>query len=226
MTNAYKLPDSYLALDLETNGLPKKGDFSAVDITEIGWVEVVDRKIVSERNWLCKPVDKDGKQIPQTAKIVEITGITDELLASQMNTINVMGLVLPILLHEDLPLIGSNIIGFDKHLLDKYCDLLGLPLINNRRYIDNAALFKSYRRAHSNGHSNWDMPLNQDTFYEWAKAILAFSWRQDKIKYNVDAALGYLAIPLFGITGNRHRAVFDCKCCNLIVEKLREEMGI
>jgi DNA polymerase III epsilon subunit-like protein len=222
----YKLPDSYLALDTETNGLPKAGDFSKVDITEIGWVEVRDRQVVGERNWLCKPIDKDGKQISQTAKIVEITGITDELLASEMDTVAVMKLVLPILLDSDLPLVGSNIIGFDKHLLDKYCDILGLPLIDDRRYVDNAALFKSYRRAHSNGHTDWDLPNSQDEFYKWAKAVLAFSWRQDMIKYNVDAALGYLAVPLFGVTGDRHRAVFDCKCCALIIERLREEMNL
>jgi DNA polymerase III epsilon subunit-like protein len=175
---------------------------------------------------LCKPVDSDGNQVPQTAKIVEVTGLTDDMLVDEDTTLEVMRRVLPVILNSDKCLVGSNIIGFDKPLLDKYCDLLNLPRIEENRFIDSAALFKSYRRAHSNGHDNWDLPESQDSFYTWATAVLAFSWRQDKIKYNVDAALGYLAVPLFGVTGDRHRAVFDSKCCHLILEKLREVMDL
>lgn len=222
----YKLPTSYVALDLETNGLPKKEDYSEVEITEIGWVIVVDGEIVGEHNELCKPVDSQGNQVPQTAKIVEVTGLTDAMLHDKEPTLEVMRRVLPVILNSDKPLVGSNIIGFDKPILDKYCDLLGLDRIAEDRFVDTAALFKSYRRAHSNGHDNWDLPASQDAFYPWAKSVLAFSWRQDKIKYNVDAALGYLAIPLFGVTGDRHRAVFDSKCCHLILEKLREVMNL
>ena len=223
----YKLPDNYWALDTETNGLPAKGgDFSAVEVTELGWVSVKDRVYDNEFNALCKPVDKDGNQVPQTAKIVEITGLKDEMLKDKPPTIEVMETVLPLILNSDMPLVGSNIIGFDKHLLDKYCDLLGLPLIPEVRYVDNAALFKVYRQAHVAGHENWNLPNSQEEFFKWAEAVLAFSWRQVKVKYNVDAALGYLAIPLFSVTGDRHRAVFDCKCCHLIVEKLREVLGL
>lgn len=223
---SYKLPTSYVALDLETNGLPKKDDYSEVEITEIGWVIIEDGEIIGEHNELCKPVDADGNQVPQTAKIVEVTGLTDAMLADKEPTLEVMRRVLPVILNSEKPLVGSNIIGFDKPLLDKYCDMLNLPRIEESRFVDTAALFKSYRRAHSNGHTDWELPADQDSFYMWAKGVLAFSWRQDKIKYNVDAALGYLAIPLFGVTGDRHRAVFDSKCCHLILEKLREVMDL
>ncbi len=223
-----KLPTRYVALDLETNGLPKKGDFSEVEITELGFIEVNDGVIEAEYDVLCKPVDKDGVQLPLSAKIVEITGITDDLLEDKPPTIEVMAEVLPIIINDDLQraLIGSNIIGFDKPIIDKYCDLLGYDRIDEVRFIDTAALFKVYRRAHSEGHTNWDLPYSQDQFYVWAKEVLKFSWQKDKIKYNVDAALGYLAIPLFGVTGDRHRAVFDCKCCHLIMEKLREVLSL
>ena len=223
----YKLPDSYLALDTETNGLPKKDDYSEVEVTEIGWIIVSNREIIGEEDYLCKPVDKDGNQVPQSAKIVEVTGITDDMLKDKPPTIEVMRNVLPHLLErDDLPLVGSNIIGFDKHLLDKYCDLLGFDRIANERYVDSAALFKSYRRAHAEGSNNWDIPESQDKFYMWAKSMLAYSWQKDKVKFNLDAALGYLAVPLFGVTGDRHRAVFDCKCVHLALEKLREEMSL
>ena len=222
----YRLPTSYVALDLETNGLPKKGDYSEVEITEIGWVIVEDGEIVGEHDELCKPVDANGNQVPQTAKIVEITGLTDDMLADKPTTLEVMRRVLPTIIASEKCLVGSNIIGFDKPLIDKYCDMLGMDRIDESRFIDSAALFKTYRRAHSDGHENWDLPSTQHTFYPWAKSVLEFSWRQDKIKYNVDAALGYLAIPLFGVTGDRHRAVFDSKCCVLILEKLREVMDL
>ena len=222
----YKLPTSYVPLDLETNGLPKKGDFSAVEITEIGWVIVEEGEIVNEYNALCKPVDADGNQVPQSAKIVEITGLTDEILRDELPTLRVMEAVLPIIIDSDKHLVGSNIIGFDKPLIDKYCDLLGLPRIAEERFIDTAALFKTYRRVHSLGNENWNLPNSQDVFYPWAKSVLEFSWRQDKVKYNVDAALGYLGIPLFGVTGDRHRAVFDSKCCALILEELRKVMNL
>ena len=222
----YKLPDDYIALDLETNGLPKKGDFSEVEATEIGGCIVKGREIVDTFNELCKPVDKDGNQLPLSAKIVEITGLTDELLKDADPTLEVMRRVLPNSLAREEPLVGSNIIGFDKPILDKYCDMLGLERIPEHRFIDSAALFKTYRRAHSAGHDDWDLPSTQATFYTWAKSVLQFSWRQDKVKYNVDAALGYLAVPLFGVTGDRHRAVFDSKCCHLILEKLREVLDL
>lgn len=224
---SYKLPTSYVALDLETNGLPKNdNDYSEVEITEIGWVIVEDGEIIGEHNELCKPVDKDGNQIPQTAKIVEVTGLTDEMLADKEPTLEVMRRALPVILNSEKFLVGSNIIGFDKPVLDKYCDLLNLPRIDESRFVDTAALFKSYRRAHSNGHTHWEVPESQDSFYMWAKGVLAFSWRQDKIKYNLSAAVGYLGIPQFGIPYDRHRAIHDSYLAHKVLEELRVQMSL
>lgn len=215
-----------MALDLETNGLPKNDDYSEVEITEIGWVIVDDGEIVGEHNELCKPVDSQGNQVPQTNKIVEVTGLTDEMLQDKEPTLDVMRRVLPVILNSEKPLVGSNIIGFDKPLLDKYCDLLGFDRIAEERFVDTAALFKSYRRAHSNGHDNWDLPQSQESFYPWAKSVLAFSWREDKIKYNLSAAVGYLGIPQFGIPYERHRAIHDSYLAHKVLEELRVQMSL
>jgi DNA polymerase III epsilon subunit-like protein len=224
----FKLPTNYIVLDLETNGLPDKSGLENVDVTEIGYIVVDDGQIIEQFQSLCKPVDKDGIQKPQPAKIIEHTGITDDMLKGCSTTIEVMEQCLPRLidLTKDLYIIGHNIIGFDKQFIDKYCLACNFPLIKETKFLDTAALFKTYRRAHSAGHTNWNLPFDLDKFYKWGLSVLESSWTQDKVKYNVDAAIGYLAIPLFGISGDRHRAIYDCIVTSKIFDTLKKEMEL
>ena len=219
----YKLPEEYFVLDYETDGLPKGDDASNVDITELGhffW----DGAIQNPTQAFSKPVDSDGKQKPLTAKIVEITGITDAMLANAPMPVEAFEANMRDLVFDTTAVMGHNIIGFDRLFCDKYCDILGWPRIDVRRYVDTAALFKTYRRAHRNKSTDWSLPHNQNQFFDWALNVLERSWHKDQVKYNLDAMVGYLGIPQFGIEFDRHRALFDVTLTQRGGEKLREEM--
>lgn len=223
---SYRLPTEYFVLDYETNGLPKGEDTSAVEITELGHLLFEDNEIKAEAHSLCKPVDEEGKQIPLTAKIVEVTHITDAMLQDAPLPVEAFEANMRELVHSDLTVWGHNIIGFDRLFCDKYCDILGWPRIATDRYVDTAALFKTYRRAHRNKNTDWSLPNSQEQFYQWALNVLERSWKQDQVKFNLSAMVGYLAIPQFGIPYERHRAIFDVVLTQRGGEALRREMGL
>lgn len=222
----FKLPDEYIVLDYETNGLPKGEDTSAVDITEVGHFVWDGSEIKNPVQAFAKPVDTDGVQIPLTAKIVEVTHITDAMLSNAPIPVEAFEANMRDLVFSDSEIVGHNIIGFDRLFCDKYCDKLEWPRIDVRRYIDTAALFKTYRRAHRNKSTDWSLPHNQDQFFDWALNVLERSWHKDQVKYNLDAMVGYLGIPQFGIEFERHRALFDVTLTQKGLEKLREEMNL
>jgi DNA polymerase III epsilon subunit-like protein len=222
---SYKLPKEYTVLDFETDGLPKGGDYSGVDITEVGHILWDGSSVARTNHSLAQPA-RNGVVEPLTAKIVEITHITDAMLVGQPLPVEAFEQQCKELVHGDDHIVGHNIIGFDKHFCDKYCDMLGWPHIDNSRYIDTAALFKTYRRAHRAGNTNWSLPHNQAQFYDWALNVLERSWHKDQVKFNLTAAVGYLGIPQFGIPYERHRAIFDDVLTQRVLERLREEMGL
>jgi DNA polymerase III epsilon subunit-like protein len=224
----YKLPETYWSHDYETTGLPKDEDVSGVDFIEIGYGLIKNKELdkTSIVQAFAKPIDKEGKQVPLLEKITKITGIKDEDLKDIEPTLVVAEKTLKQLVFSDLPIVGHNVINFDKLFNDKYCDILGWPRISEDRYIDCAAIFKAYRQAHRKKSTSWELPYSQKQFYKWAKATLERSWTEDQVKYNLDAACGYLAIPLFGIEFARHRAIYDAIVTHKILEQLREEMGL
>jgi len=215
-----KLPDDYITLDFETNGLPKGGDTSLVDIIEIAYTVSTNRQIVKQLSQLAKPAQ------PLPAKIIEITHITDAMLVGMPTPLEVAKLTFPDVVNSDLPIVGHNIIGFDRLFLDKYCDLLGLKRIDTSRYLDTAAMFKSYRKGHRAKSSQYNLPNDQKSFFRWGEVMLEKSWSEDSVKYNLDAAIGYLAIPQFGISTERHRALYDVILTTRVFEALRIELGL
>lgn len=216
----FKLPTEYFVLDFETNGLPKGNDLSEVDFTEIAYVHCVDGKIVNEVAQLANP----GK--PQSAKIIELTGITDEMLKGCPSSLEVARVTFPTLNNSTIPIVGHNIVGFDRLFLDKYAVALGLKKIATERYIDTAAFFKTYRRAHRAKSSRFELPTDQKFCFDWTQNVLEKSWTEDAVKYNLDAAVGYLAIPQFGIATDRHRALYDVILTQRVLETLRREMEL
>lgn len=223
-----KIPTDYYTLDFETNGLPSGDDVSEVDFTEIGHIFVKDKEYQKDRviQRLAKPTDANGVQIPLTAKIVEITHITDDMLKNEPPPLEVAKVTFKEVVESDFPVVGHNIIGFDRLFLDKYCDILGWKCISKERYIDTAAIFKAYRRAHRAKNKDWQLPSSQSQFFDWAMNALQKSWAQDQVKYNLDAAVGYLVVPQFGIPYDRHRAIFDVILTHKVLERLREEMQL
>ncbi len=73
--------ESYVVFDIETTGLSPKND----GVTEIGAVKVVNGQVVEEYNQLINP----EKPIPD--KIVELTGITDDMVRDQPKISEVIG---------------------------------------------------------------------------------------------------------------------------------------
>lgn len=216
----FKLPSKYIYLDFETNGLPKNGDTSSVDITEIAYVTVDNGEIIDTKTSLAKP------SIPQPQRIIELTHITDDMLKDAKSPLEVAKEYIAPLTLVDTPIIGHNLIGFDRLFLDKYCDMMGIKRISTERYLDSAALFKTYRKGHRTKSNQWALPPSNKESFEWSLEVLERSWVDDMIKYNLDAAVGYLCIPQFDLQGDRHRALYDVLLGVRVVEALRQEMGL
>ncbi len=102
------LGKTFVSVDIETTG---KNAFSDA-ITEIGAVKIVDGKITEEWGTLINP----KVQIPQN--IVELTGITDEMVADKPEISEIYGDFLHFCSDADV-LIGQNIIDFDAKFLER-----------------------------------------------------------------------------------------------------------
>lgn len=221
-----KFPDKYWVLDFETNGLPKGDDTSSVDITEVGCLKYEKDEddqilLTKEIHGLCRPVDAAGQTIPIPEKITKITGIDDDLLKNEEPPIVVFEKIMRPVVDSSLPIVGHNIVGFDMLFLDKYCDALGWQRVDKSRYIDTAALFKAYRKAHQ---AQQRLPSIPNVgLFNWSKGILAKSYKEDAILFNLDAAVGYLGVSQFGVSFERHRALFDIVLTQRVLEKIREE---
>lgn len=100
------MTDSYISLDLETTGLNPKTD----RIIEIGAVKVICGEVQETFSALVNP----GRQLEE--RIVELTGISDQMLATAGELSEHFGQLLDFL--EDLPLLGHRIL-FDYSFLKK-----------------------------------------------------------------------------------------------------------
>ena len=88
----------YVALDLETSGLNP----SENQIIEIGMAKVCDGEITETYSRLLNPKEKLSQ------RIVELTGITDEMVAGQPHVSEVIDEIVSFI--GELPLLGHNII--------------------------------------------------------------------------------------------------------------------
>lgn len=93
-----EMTTSYVAVDLETTGIGAKRE----KITEIGMVKVVDGKIAGTYHTLVNP----HREIPE--RIVELTGITDEMVQDAPAIEDVLPEVIAFC--EGFPLLGHQII--------------------------------------------------------------------------------------------------------------------
>lgn len=91
------MTDSYIALDLETTGLEPKKE----KITEIAALKVEHGQITGRFVTLVNP------KRPLTERVVELTGITDDMLKDAPVIDDIIGEVLEFI--GNLPLLGHNI---------------------------------------------------------------------------------------------------------------------
>ncbi len=89
---------SYVAVDLETTGIGAKRE----KITEVGMIKVVDGVVVDKYHTMVNP----HREIPE--RIVELTGITDEMVKDAPGIEEVLPQVIAFC--DGLPLLGHQII--------------------------------------------------------------------------------------------------------------------
>lgn len=123
-------PNDYIVFDLETTGLSPQDN----KIIEIGAIKYKNNEKCEEFNVLINP------QIELPSKIIELTGITDEML-KDCETIDK---VLPRFIEfiEDLPLVAHNS-SFDRSFIFYKAKELGIKEITNKD-IDTLELSRRY----------------------------------------------------------------------------------
>ena len=119
------MDNEYIVLDIETTGL----SFRTEKITEIGAVRVKDGEIVDTFECFVNP------EVPIPQKIVEITGITDEMVKDAETIEQVMPKFLEFI--GELKLVAHNA-DFDVGFLKYNAENLGLRMDNE--YIDSLKL--------------------------------------------------------------------------------------
>ncbi len=119
------MDNEYIVLDIETTGL----SFRTEKITEIGAVRVKDGKIVDTFEYFVNP------EIPIPQRIVELTGITDDMVKTAETIDKVMPKFLEFI--GNLKLVAHNA-DFDIGFLRYNAENLGLKMDNE--YIDSLKL--------------------------------------------------------------------------------------
>lgn len=212
-----KWPTHYFVLDFETSSLsPSDGD-----VTEIGLMEVKDNIILHTYEELF------NIGVPLSEKIINITGITDDMLKGKRPVLDGMKPYIETVNKTTIPVIGHNLVRFDRLFYDKYCDLLKISRLKFERCIDTASLFKELRRCHVLGHANYDLPNKIEHMASWTDNQLASrTYQNDKVLFNLSAAVAYLAVSRQNIPAlHQHRALYDCHLTNDVFQKLVTEFS-
>lgn len=108
------LDDTFIVFDIETTGL----SFKNHKITEIGAVKIKGGEVIDYFSALVDP------QVPLEAKITELTGITDEMLAGQPLISEVLPKFMAFV--GDACLVAHNA-AFDTAFIKENCSQQGLP---------------------------------------------------------------------------------------------------
>ena len=134
---------SFVVFDLETTGLsttPVSGEMDG--IIEIGAYKVINGEIKEKFSTFVNP----ERPVPLEQRIVELTGITDEMVKSAPSYRD----VLPdfVKFCDGSVLVGHNAAGFDFKFIDYYCRELGYAVDN--RVIDTLFLSQKLLRLSNN----------------------------------------------------------------------------
>lgn len=191
-------PDEFVIYDFETTGL----ETATCEVIEIGAMHVRKGEMIDKKTWLIKI------SLPLPEKIVEITGITDSLLASEG-----IGEEEAFRAFADFAngkvLMGHNILRYDNPILWRKAAKHGL--LNSFEYgmqncIDTAGMFKAHilGRKHLTIQEFWTRVLNE-TIHG---------------KFNLGHAFEVLGGDKTGIAA--HRAGGDIEMVRVVYENLRK----
>lgn len=205
------LPEGYAVIDLETTGLDCWSDL----IIELGVMAVSPEMEPLPDSVLINI----GSPIPP--EIVQLTGITDNVLSEQGLSINEALRWLKERIGR-LPLVGHNIIRFDRgflleatrrhrrkapeqeRILDEVDDFPA------SRFIDTAALFKGYKLG--------ARPTAGESHFQYAQRVLDMP--APGLRFNLAEACRELSIDTSGVLP--HRACGDITLTHRLFERLQE----
>lgn len=189
--NIIDCPSDYTVIDFETTGLDPVTDA----ITELGALRVRDNKISASYQTLVDP----GRPLP--AKIVELTGITDDMLKGQPKLEDVLPFFVDFL-GDDIT-VGHNV-TFDLKFLAMAREKCGMPK-KDYKWIDTCApariiypdagkysldaLAKHLKLGEPQHRANADMRVTYAIFLNEMAQITKYDriWPMLKVQYDVDA---------------------------------------
>jgi DNA polymerase III epsilon subunit-like protein len=210
------LPDlsrGYCIIDTETSGLDPNLD----RLIELSVLVHVDGK-TSARTSLLNSVSA----VPQG--ITDITGITTSMLVTEGRPpAEIIKALFEIPEVKTLPIVGHNLIGFDRpYLLQEARRLSGQGVnveaateaLKETRLVDTGALYKGIRLG--------EMPRPGEDHFTWATRVLNI--RAPGLYWNLRSAAGAygLSVP----ARQAHRARSDAVLCQRLLEKILETQGI
>ncbi|QZY57467.1 PolC-type DNA polymerase III [Crassaminicella profunda] len=126
-SNEKEIEQCYVIFDIETTGLSSKND----KITEIGAVKIRNNEIIDRFNILVNP------EMPIPPKIIELTGITDNMVKDEPTIEEVLPKFLEFI--KDVPVVAHNA-NFDTSFIKQNCSQMGLAF--NNPIIDTLRLSK------------------------------------------------------------------------------------
>lgn len=206
------LAEGYCVIDTETTGLDPQRD----RIIEISVLIKTGEDTPLVRTALLKSVD----QVP--AQITRITGISTEMLNKEGRPPEeIYNAILNMEEMQTLPIVGHNIVGFDRRfLLGEAQRLIGAvnywqaeSVLDQARIIDTGALYKGIRLG--------SPPKTGESHFDWAQRILEV--RSPGLRWNL-----YTAASAYGLTVDReklHRARADTIICQRLLERILKAQG-
>ncbi|PAB61230.1 PolC-type DNA polymerase III [Anaeromicrobium sediminis] len=115
--NNLDLDQTFIVFDIETTGLSSKND----KITEIGAVKIKDGEVIDSFNELINP------QKPIPSKIVELTGITNEMVRNKPTIEEILPKFMEFI--EDYPVVAHNA-SFDTSFIIENCERINKEFNN------------------------------------------------------------------------------------------------
>lgn len=204
--NLPDLSQGYCVIDTETTGLDQSND-RIIEVCVL--VQYPGRKPIT-RTSLVASVDA----VP--AEITRITGIDTQMVQSQGELpARIYDLLFSMPEVQTLPVVGHNIIGFDRQFLLNEAKRLGAQCfadaceaLNPDRLVDTGGLYKGIRLGES--------PRPDESHYEWVYRVLEI--HSTNLYWNLTAAARAYGVPW--ARGEPHRARTDTITCQRLFQAI------
>lgn len=202
-----KIPDNYLVLDVETNGLGK--DVGDVHIVQIGWCAVVDREIHHNGSVVLSLPDS----VPLAQRAIDVHGLDRARIKERgKDPTETLTAVRDLARGYDV-MVGHNIVAFDAEIIDHNFNRYGIEPVGFQSNIpvilDTGIIYKAKQIG--------EWKSQQESFWDFTKRVQRIRVR---VKWKLDVCL-----EAFGINDPRdkHDAGEDCYLTHKVLEAMREK---